>query len=342
MATKLGRLSVVIGLALVVVLGSPCATRSDETVVDARTKPAQIVDSAGMFDRTTVNRAEQELDPIVRRTSVPVLIETVASLRGQAVEEFSLQRAIQTGREGLYILIAKDEHKLEVRVSRRYKATLDEATEKAIRDAFLSALRADPKQALESGVKSITPILVKAAQSNPPPSLAAHVSGDDGQPLVVRNQAKLTLAGARRIIAGAETKAAEMGLKVNIAVVDDGGHLLSFARMDGARPASGYTATTKAITAATFRQNRPDAARSGHPRCALEPEPAERGRSEWWQAHHVAGGRARPRRGASDRWRGSRRRNWRAGRGGRQGGHRVVREARERDTQRSTLSQSGR
>jgi len=41
---------------------------------------------------------------------------------------------------------------------------------------------------------------------------------------------------------------------MNIAVVDEGGHLLSFDRMDGARPASGYTAITKASTAATFRQ----------------------------------------------------------------------------------------
>ncbi len=33
-----------------------------------------------------------------------------------------------------------------------------------------------------------------------------------------------------------------------------GGHLLAFARMDGARPASGTTAMTKAVSAATFRQ----------------------------------------------------------------------------------------
>ncbi len=72
--------------------------------------------------------------------------------------------------------------------------------------------------------------------------------------LVVRNQVKLTLAGAREIIVGAEAKATAMGLKMNIAVVDDGGHLLTFDRMDGARPASGYTAITKATTAATFRQ----------------------------------------------------------------------------------------
>ena len=70
----------------------------------------------------------------------------------------------------------------------------------------------------------------------------------------MRKQVRLTLEGARRIIAGAEAKADEMRLKVNVAVVDDGGHLLGFDRMDGARPASGYTATTKAVTAATFRQ----------------------------------------------------------------------------------------
>ena len=72
--------------------------------------------------------------------------------------------------------------------------------------------------------------------------------------LVVRDRVRLGLAGARAIVAGAEAKALALGLKVNIAVVDDGGHLLAFERMDGARPASGYTAITKATSAATFRQ----------------------------------------------------------------------------------------
>src|SRR5215831_1541431 len=72
--------------------------------------------------------------------------------------------------------------------------------------------------------------------------------------LVTRDRIQLNLAGAETIVAEAKKKAEELRLKVNIAVVDDGGHLLSFARMDGARPASGYTAITKAVTAATFRQ----------------------------------------------------------------------------------------
>jgi glc operon protein GlcG len=73
-------------------------------------------------------------------------------------------------------------------------------------------------------------------------------------PLVTRGCVQLNLAGAEKIIGAAKRKSAVMGLKVNIAVVDDGGHLLAFARMDGARPGSAYTAQTKAASAATFRQ----------------------------------------------------------------------------------------
>jgi glc operon protein GlcG len=73
-------------------------------------------------------------------------------------------------------------------------------------------------------------------------------------PLVTRGRVQLNLAGAEMIFAAAKLKAVALGVKVNIAVVDDGGHLLAFARMDGARPASAATAQTKAVTAATFRQ----------------------------------------------------------------------------------------
>ncbi len=72
--------------------------------------------------------------------------------------------------------------------------------------------------------------------------------------LVTRGRVQLNLSGAELLVQVARQKATELGVKLNIAVVDDGGHLLAFARMDGARPASGYTALTKAVTAATFRQ----------------------------------------------------------------------------------------
>lgn len=82
---------------------------------------------------------------------------------------------------------------------------------------------------------------------------ATPASAQEKSPLVARDRVQLNLAGAEAVLAAAQKKAA-MGLRCNVAVVDDGGHLLAFARMDGARPASVNTALIKAMSAATFRQ----------------------------------------------------------------------------------------
>lgn len=71
--------------------------------------------------------------------------------------------------------------------------------------------------------------------------------------LVERNTPRLTLEGARAVLAAAERRAAEINKPMNIAVVDDGGHLLAFARMDGAKPSSIRIALVKAQAAALRR-----------------------------------------------------------------------------------------
>ena len=76
---------------------------------------------------------------------------------------------------------------------------------------------------------------------------------ETSSPMVQRQRIGLTLSGAEHIVSRARAKAEEMNLKVNISVVDEGGHLIAFARMDGARPASVYTSMTKATAAATMR-----------------------------------------------------------------------------------------
>jgi glc operon protein GlcG len=88
-------------------------------------------------------------------------------------------------------------------------------------------------------------------------------------PLVTRGGVELNLAGAETILEAAKQKAAAMKITFNIAIVDDGGHLLAFARMDGARPASGYTALTKAVAAATFRQETGPLPAKGEPNLLL-------------------------------------------------------------------------
>jgi len=72
-------------------------------------------------------------------------------------------------------------------------------------------------------------------------------------PLITRNHPKLTLEGARAVLAAAELRAIEINMPMDIAVVDDGAHLLAFARMDGAKISSATIALVKAQAAAARR-----------------------------------------------------------------------------------------
>lgn len=65
---------------------------------------------------------------------------------------------------------------------------------------------------------------------------------------------KLTHEGALKALAGAVAKAEALGVPQNITIVDDGGNLLAFIRMDGAKMLSRETSMSKAITAASHRQ----------------------------------------------------------------------------------------
>src|SRR5579864_1698141 len=62
----------------------------------------------------------------------------------------------------------------------------------------------------------------------------------------------VTLNDARRIIAAAERKAAEIGQPMNIAIVDEGGNLISHIRMDGAGSAASTYRSNKAFTSRAF------------------------------------------------------------------------------------------
>ena len=70
---------------------------------------------------------------------------------------------------------------------------------------------------------------------------------------MIRQAPKLTHKGARAIVEAAEAKAREIGVPQCIAVVDEGGHLLAFSRMDGGKISSVRVAITKAVSAATRR-----------------------------------------------------------------------------------------
>ena len=71
----------------------------------------------------------------------------------------------------------------------------------------------------------------------------------------MRTVQKLTLDDARCIMEGAESKAQEIGVDMDIAITDDNGSLLMFHRMDNGRITSIDVAISKAFTAAAARRS---------------------------------------------------------------------------------------
>ncbi len=71
--------------------------------------------------------------------------------------------------------------------------------------------------------------------------------------LITHDGIRLTLEGAKLMLQAAEAKAHEIGVDMDIAVVDAGTNLLCFHRMDGAKITSIDVAINKAFTAAGTR-----------------------------------------------------------------------------------------
>jgi uncharacterized protein GlcG (DUF336 family) len=70
----------------------------------------------------------------------------------------------------------------------------------------------------------------------------------------------VTLDAARSVVDAARAKAEEIGVPMNIAVVDDGNNLTAFERMDGAWLGSIDIAQNKAYTARSFDMSTKDLA----------------------------------------------------------------------------------
>jgi len=76
---------------------------------------------------------------------------------------------------------------------------------------------------------------------------------------------ELTLAEAKKVVEGAEVKAKQIGVPMNIAVVDVGGNLVAFERMDKAWLGSINIAINKAFTAVAFNMTTEDLGKESQP-----------------------------------------------------------------------------
>lgn len=242
------------GLAALLLGPGPLAPAQQSPPGKAAT--SDVIDDGGMFSAEAIRKAKEALARVDRTFKTAVTVETVESLRGQEIEEVAVRRAEQLDHKGIFVLIARQDRKAEALAApKSLRDELGRPRLHAIRDAFTAEFRkGDTDAGLLKGIQAAATALAAIRPDAARESAVSEGGTSAGSSsLVLRGQVRLTAMGARRVIMGANAKAAELKHKANIAVVDDGGQLLAFERMDGARPASISTSQTKAVAAATFR-----------------------------------------------------------------------------------------
>lgn len=119
-------------------------------------RASSIRDNAGLFDPDAVRQAEAKLDRVERDSHVTTTIETIDSLQGEPIHDVIIRNAERSGTEGIYILIPKQEHKIDIIVSRPFLRALTGARRDAIREAFIKGFeRRDFDGGLRQGVQMI-------------------------------------------------------------------------------------------------------------------------------------------------------------------------------------------
>ena len=72
--------------------------------------------------------------------------------------------------------------------------------------------------------------------------------------MYVAETKRLTLAGAKKMMATATASAERAGVALAVAIADAGGHLMLLERMEGGRFHTAHSATTKAVCAASNKR----------------------------------------------------------------------------------------
>jgi hypothetical protein len=103
---------------------------------------ATIRDGANMFGADALREANKILDQAERANNIPITLETVETINGRNIEDVIPERARAEGIKGLYILIPKKEHKIEVDASGEYARAITRDRRVAIRNGFLAGFAA--------------------------------------------------------------------------------------------------------------------------------------------------------------------------------------------------------
>jgi len=125
----------------------------------AQSESSKIMDDAGMFSPASIREAEQTLKELKSHTRLPVTIQTRKSAGGEPPEKYAVNLAKLNAGEGLYLLILKDDRKIEMLWSGSYKGRISNDDRDRVRTAIADEFKkGDYDAGLKQGLVKISSI----------------------------------------------------------------------------------------------------------------------------------------------------------------------------------------
>jgi uncharacterized protein len=161
-----------------------CALALPAAALDVPYLSGRVNDDARLLDAASSKNLDAKLKDYEAKTGRQLVVLTVPSLEGEALEDFSIKvaRTWKLGRkgqdDGILILVARDDHKARIEVGYGLEGTLPDALAgRIIRDEMVPRFRGgDYAGGLTTGADAIVAVL--AGTYSPPPDALPSGDGD--------------------------------------------------------------------------------------------------------------------------------------------------------------------
>jgi uncharacterized membrane protein YgcG len=121
-------------------------------------------DAANMFSEDARQRATVELERVHTSTGWPVVIETIESLGEKPVDTLALDKARSLQIRGVFLLLAKTEHKISIQANQSAVPPFDSAVRESLKKTMTSAFK-DKK--FDDGLMEGVAYLSRVAHEHP-------------------------------------------------------------------------------------------------------------------------------------------------------------------------------
>ena len=130
----------------------------------AAASDSKLIDEAAMFSTTAVQDAQLSLKKVDLKSRLPITIQTRRSADGQAPDKLAINLAKSNAGEGLYLLILKDDRKIEMLWSGIFKSRITNADRDQVRKSISDEFK---KSNYDAGLKQGIEHLVAIAERFP-------------------------------------------------------------------------------------------------------------------------------------------------------------------------------